>query len=87
LLAGFLFANTFYWNRTALLALGRPDFPTKVNFVLAVLKVIGIVSLVPLYGYLASAALLAGSYVLGVSVSVLKVRSLISQQERASALA
>ena len=40
----------------------------------------------PLYGYLASAALLAGSYALGVSVSVLKVRSLISQQERASAL-
>ena len=87
LLTGFLFANTFYWNRTALLALGRPDFPTKVNFVLAVLKIIGIVSLVPLYGYLASAALLAGSYILGVSVSVLKVRSLISQQEHASALA
>lgn len=87
LLTGFLFANTFYWNRTALLALGRPDFPTKVNFVLAVLKIIGIVSLVPRYGYLASAALLAGSYALGVSVSALKVRSIIAQQESASALA
>jgi O-antigen/teichoic acid export membrane protein len=80
LLAGYLVANTFYWNRTALLALNRPDFPTKVNAVLAVLKIIGIILLVPTFGYLASAALLAGSYILGVSVAALKVRSLLSQQ-------
>jgi O-antigen/teichoic acid export membrane protein len=42
LLAGYLFANTFYWNRTALLALGRPDFPMKVNVIAAVLKLAGI---------------------------------------------
>ena len=82
LLAGFLFANTFYWNRTALLALGQPDFPTKVNFVLAILKTAGILLLVPRFGYLGSAALLAGSYILGVSVSVIKVRSIVSKQEQ-----
>jgi O-antigen/teichoic acid export membrane protein len=81
LLAGFLVANTFYWNRVALLAIGRPDFPTKVNLVLAVIKIICILLLVPIYGYLASAALFAGSYIVGVSVSVLKFRSVISKQE------
>jgi len=82
LLAGFLVANTFYWNRVALLAIGLPDFPTKVNLVLALLKILGIILLVPVYGYLASAALLSLSYILGVSVSVLKFRSEVSRQER-----
>jgi O-antigen/teichoic acid export membrane protein len=82
LLAGFLVANTFYWNRSALLALGRPDFPTKVNTVLALLKIAGILLLVPRFGYLASAGLLAGSYILGVSVSVLKIRSVLSKEEQ-----
>jgi len=81
LLVGFLVANTFYWNRTALLAIGHPDFPTKVNLILASLKVVGVLLLVPQYGYLASAALLAGSYLLGVTVSVLKFHYEISHLE------
>ena len=83
LLAGFLIANTFYWNRTALLALGRPDFPTKINLGLAFLKLIGMFLLVPRFGYLASAGLLAGSYILGVSVSALKVRSIVADRQQA----
>ena len=82
LLAGFLVANTFYWNRTALLAIGRPDFPMKVNLVLAVLKVLGIILLVPTYGYLANAALMAGSYILGVSVSVIVFRLNLAKREK-----
>lgn len=81
LLLGFLVANTFYWNRTALLALGRPDFPTKVNLGLAAFKIVGIFLLVPRYGYLASAALLSASYLIGVSLSVWKVRAEIRLQE------
>lgn len=77
LLVGYLVANTFYWHRTALLTLGRPDYPTKVNLVLAVLKVAGIILLVPKFGYLANAALLAGSYLLGVSVSAWKANALL----------
>jgi O-antigen/teichoic acid export membrane protein len=83
LLAGYLVANTFYWNRVALLAIGLPEFPTKVNLVLALLKIVGIILLVPVYGYLASAALLAGSYIIGVSVSVLKFRIELARRERA----
>jgi O-antigen/teichoic acid export membrane protein len=81
LLAGFLIANTFYWNRIALLAIGHPDFPAKVNLVLAILKVVGMLVLVPRYGFLACAALLAGSYLLGVTVSVIKFRLSLAQKE------
>jgi O-antigen/teichoic acid export membrane protein len=77
LLCGFLIANTFYWNRIALLSLGKPDFSTMINLVLAIIKIIGIILLVPIYGYLANAALLAGSYAIGVSLSVWKVYSLL----------
>lgn len=86
LLAGYLVANTFYWNRVALLAIGLPDFPTKVNLVLALLKILGVILLVPIYGYLASAALLSLSYILGVSVSVLKFRGEVSRQEEKHSL-
>lgn len=84
LLAGFLVANTFYWRRIALLALGQPGFPARLNFVLAALKVVGILIFVPRYGYLASAALLSLFYWAGSIISVIKVRSTLNQQEQLS---
>lgn len=83
LLVGFLFANVFYWRRNALLALGRPDFPAKLNVILAVLKVIGILILVPQYGYLASAALLSAFYITASLISFIKVRLLLSERSLA----
>lgn len=80
LLIGFLFANIFYWRRNALLALGRADFPAKLNLILAGIKVLGIFLLVPRYGYLASAALLSGYYLLGSLISAWKVRSIVAQK-------
>jgi O-antigen/teichoic acid export membrane protein len=62
LLLGMLVADTLYWRRPVLLALGRADFPVKVNAILAVVKVAGVILLVPVYGYLASAWLLTGFY-------------------------
>lgn len=82
LAAGFLFANTFYWNRIALLALGKPDFPTKLNLVLAIFKLAGVFLLVPRLGYLANASLLAASYIIGVSIAALKTRSVLAQLKR-----
>jgi len=81
LLLGLLVANTYYWRRVALLALGRADFPAKVNLVLAVFKVIGTLALVPIYGYLASAALLSAFYWLGSFISIWKVRALLFEKE------
>jgi O-antigen/teichoic acid export membrane protein len=80
MLAGFLAANTFYWNRTALLAIGRAGYPARVNLLLAGLKIAGVLLLVPRFGYLASAALFAGSYILGVTLTVSKFRSELARR-------
>lgn len=73
MLFGFLIANTFYWNRTALLALNRPDYPTKVNLSAALVKIVLALLLIPRYGYIASAGLLAGYYAFSIGLNVRKV--------------
>jgi O-antigen/teichoic acid export membrane protein len=75
LMVGLLVANTFYWNRIALLALGLAEYPAKVNLAAAVLKIAGILTIVPLFGYLGSAALLSGFYLFSVTLNVVKTRS------------
>ena len=72
LMVGLIVANSFYWNRIALLSLGLADYPAKINSIAAVLKVIGIIIIVPVYGYLGSAALLSGYYIFSVSLNVRK---------------
>jgi len=72
LMVGLLVANTFYWNRIALLSLGLADYPAKINSIAAVLKIIGMLTIVPIFGYLGSAALLSGFYVFSVSLNVRK---------------
>lgn len=84
LLLGYLVANTFYWRRSALLALGRADFPAKVNLVLALIKMVGILLLVPRFGYLACAALLAGFYWIGSLITVWKVYTLLPKESQAA---
>ena len=79
--AGLLVANFFYWRRVALLALGRADYPAKVNLVLASFKLAGTFTLVPKFGYLASAALLSAFYWLSSLLTVWKVRLLIASRE------
>ena len=83
LLGGVLVADTFYWRRIALLSFGRPDFPVKLNFILSVLKILGTILLVPRFGYLVSAGLLAAFYWMVSLVSWGKVRQLLEESERA----
>ena len=73
LLVGFTFVNIFYWNRVALLSLGRPVFPTVVNFIGMVLKVSAILVFVPQFGYMAFAFLLAGYYIFTVGIAAARV--------------
>lgn len=73
LLVGFTFVNIFYWNRIALLSLSRPVFPTIVNFIGMVLKVSAILVLVPQFGYMAFAFLLAGYYIFTVGIAAARV--------------
>jgi O-antigen/teichoic acid export membrane protein len=81
LLVGFLVANTFYWNRAALLALGLPDYPTRINLIAAVFKVGLALMLVPTYGYLGSAALLSGYYIFSVLMNVRKANQVLNHHE------
>ena len=85
LLVGLSVANTFYWRRIMMLALGRADYPAKLNLILAALKTVATLLLVPLYGYLASAALLSAFYITGSFVSNWKIRSLLRERESAAA--
>jgi O-antigen/teichoic acid export membrane protein len=80
LLVGYLIANLFYWRRPVLLSLGHPEFPTKVNAILAAIKFMGVVLFVPRYGYLASSALLSGFYWVGSIVNIIKIRILMREQ-------
>ncbi|MCH7480488.1 MAG: oligosaccharide flippase family protein [Chloroflexi bacterium] len=73
LLVGFTFDNIFFWNRVTLLALNRPAYPTAVNFVGMLFKVIGIFLLVPQFGTLGFAALLSGYYLFTVGLAALRV--------------
>ncbi|MGD8632876.1 MAG: oligosaccharide flippase family protein [Anaerolineales bacterium] len=81
MLAGGVTVNIFYWNRSVLLPLNLPEFPTKVHFVGAVLKVIGIILLVPRFGALGMAGLLSAFFLFTSLVLVLKALHTIRQAE------
>jgi O-antigen/teichoic acid export membrane protein len=83
LLLGMLVADTLYWRRPALLALGRADFPVKVNAMLAVLKLVGVMLFVPVYGYLACAWLLTAFYWLESAITVWMTRRLMARASEA----
>jgi O-antigen/teichoic acid export membrane protein len=69
LLVGVVAANILYWNQLVLLPLGLPDYPTKVQFVISIGKIIGTILLVPLMGANAM-ALLFSSYLLLTSLTL-----------------
>jgi O-antigen/teichoic acid export membrane protein len=82
LLVGGLAANTLYWSRRALLALGDAGYPTRVSAVAAVLKIIGTLALVPAGGALAMAGLLSAYFAGTSSVVAAKVLTTMRHQER-----
>jgi O-antigen/teichoic acid export membrane protein len=75
LMGGALVANTFYWNRIALLSLGLAGYPARVNLAAAALKIAGVLTIVPKYGYLGSASLLSGYYLFSVLLNFHKTRA------------
>jgi O-antigen/teichoic acid export membrane protein len=70
LLVGYGFASVFQWNRPLLLALGRPGFPVLVAFLVGLAELALIYWLVPLFGYLALAAILSAYFVVSVGIIV-----------------
>lgn len=84
MLVGGAAVNIFYWNRSVLLPLDLPEFPTKVHFVGAVLKVVGIVLLVPQFGALGMSGLLSGFFLFTSLVLVFKALQTIRKAESIS---
>jgi O-antigen/teichoic acid export membrane protein len=82
LLVGYLAANTFYWRRTSLLALGDPSYPVRINLVLALVKLGLTFWLVAQYGYIASAFLLSAFYWITSAAMVLRTHALIKEHEQ-----
>jgi O-antigen/teichoic acid export membrane protein len=87
LLAGVVAVNIFFWNRNVLLPLGMPEYPTKVHLVAAILKVAGIVLLVPRWGANGMAALLSAFYIGTTGVLVWKTYREVRRAERVTAAA
>ena len=86
LLIGVIVINVLFWNRSVLLPLGMPEYPTKVLFVGAIFKVIGTVLLVPRWGANGMAALLTGFFLFTTSVLVWKTLREIRNAELAPAI-
>jgi O-antigen/teichoic acid export membrane protein/glycosyltransferase involved in cell wall biosynthesis len=72
LLVGYGFASVLHWNRPLLLALGMPGFALKATALTGLVKTALTFILVPLFGYLAEAAILAGYFVTSISLMVTK---------------
>jgi O-antigen/teichoic acid export membrane protein len=72
LLVGVFPNNVFFWNQLVLLPLGLPEFPTKVQFVAAIIYILGIVYLVPRWGAYGMAAVSSLTVVIVVGILVLK---------------
>jgi O-antigen/teichoic acid export membrane protein len=72
LLIGVIVVNIFFWNRSVLLPLGMPEYPTKVLFIGAIFKIVGTILFVPRWGANAMAVLLTGFFLFTTSVLIWK---------------
>lgn len=80
LLLGYFFMNLFYWNRVALLALKRPIYPTVINFIAMLVKVMLLVNFVPPLGELFMAAVLSGYIIITTLMAVIRVYSDLNEK-------
>jgi O-antigen/teichoic acid export membrane protein len=80
LLIGFGFANVFYWNRNLLLSLGLPVYPLKVTASAGATKLLLTFLLVPRFGYLMEASLMAAFFVVSIGLIVLRGRREVKRQ-------
>jgi O-antigen/teichoic acid export membrane protein len=81
MLVGIVYGNSLYWSRSALLSLGLADHATRVNFLVTILSVTGLILLLPVYGFIGSALILSFGSLLGNSLVILRVRSELRKQE------
>jgi O-antigen/teichoic acid export membrane protein len=83
LLVGVIAVNVFFWSGSVLLPLGMPEYPTKVFFIVAVIKIVGTIIFVPRWGANGMAVLLSGYFLATASVLVWKTLHEIRRAELA----
>lgn len=71
LIAGIGYSDILFWMRPCLLAFGRPDVALKITTLHAVLKIVLVITLVPLGGHLAMAGITSFLFVLGTTIGTL----------------
>jgi len=86
LVAGYGFANVFFWNRPLMLAFGKPNFPLLVTFLVGIVKTVLMFILVPRFGFLAQAWLLSGYFILSVGIIVWRCQREINRAKRGGGL-
>jgi O-antigen/teichoic acid export membrane protein len=80
LLPGMAIANVLVWTRPSLLALHETEFTVRLSVLLAAVKGAGLLTIVPLWGYVANAALVSVLYAFGVGVCMVKVLRLVRRR-------
>lgn len=77
-LIGVVTVNIIYWNRSVLLPLGMPDYPTKIGFIAATVQITGMLLLVPKGGAMAMAGMMSLYFLITAGVlfwkSILELR-------------
>ena len=68
LLLGYGVANTLHWNRPLLLALGKPAYPLIASAIVGAVQIALIFVIVPRFGYLGMAALMAGYLMFSIGI-------------------
>jgi O-antigen/teichoic acid export membrane protein len=69
LLVGYGTANMLHWNRPLLLAFGKPSYPLMVALMVGAIEIVLTLWLVPQYGYLIMAAILAGYLAISIAIT------------------
>lgn len=81
-LAGFGFANIFFWNRPLLLSLGLPLVPYHISLWCGIAKLALAFLLVPRFGINMEAFLLSAFFIVSVTLIITRGFREISQQEK-----
>jgi O-antigen/teichoic acid export membrane protein len=87
LLLGYGCANVFNWNRPLLLALGLPGYPLKISAWIGLVKTVLTLYFLPLWGYLAEAAILSGYLIITVLANVWRGLRQLKLVEKQSSIA
>lgn len=84
LFIGYGFANTFFWNRPLLLALGEPVYPLLITAVIGTIKLILSYLLLQSFGIIIQASLMSFYFVISISLIMLKAFIKISRNRNSS---